>query len=397
LTAILFALEIPYKNDLDRETFIEAVVSSVPAYLVAVAVLGSQPLFGSIGSVPLSLDEIGFSLLLGLICGLYAIFFTKTFSWTEQLAFKLKKNIGNYGLIALGAMILTISGVFSLYTTGVGLQFVDAIVKGTAFSLAVLIAIVLLKTLTTSITLNFGGSGGLFFPTIVVGAGIGLIFSSVFSLNYSVLFVAVGMAALLAGTHKILLTPVAFVVETLGGIFAIPALLASGVSYLLSGQHSFYPLQPRTRMKTEELALERFYVKGETLIPEKLKVTVAEEFMTRNPTALHQGMTIWEALETFKGTKFRVLPIVDEGNHVVGVVNLEDIGYVDIYHKEVSLSESVMHKPLLVGQSTGLEKIVQLMMEKQEDHLFIVDGEEKLVGVISGIDVVKKILDLMSS
>jgi CIC family chloride channel protein len=396
-TAILFALEIPYKNDLDRETFIEAVVSSVPAYLVAVAVLGSQPLFGSIGNVPLSLDEIGFSLLLGVICGFYAIFFTKTFSWTEQFAFKLKKNIGNYGLITLGAMILTISGVLSLYTIGVGLQFVDAIVKGTAFSLAVLVVIVLLKTLTTSITLNFGGSGGLFFPTIVVGAGIGLIFSSVFSLNYSVLFVAVGMAALLAGTHKILLTPVAFVVETLGGIFAIPALLASGVSYLLSGQHSFYPLQPRTRMKTEELALERFYVKGETLIPEKLKATVAEEFMTRNPKALHQGMTIWEALEMFKGTKFRVLPIADEDNHVVGVVNLEDIGYVDIYHKEISLSESVMHKPLLVSQSTSLEEIAQLMMEKQEDHVFVIDGEEKLVGVISGIDVVKKILDLMSS
>jgi CIC family chloride channel protein len=397
LTAILFALEIPYKNDLDRETFIEAVVSSVPAYLVAVAVLGSQPLFGSIGNVPLSLNEIGFSLLLGLICGLYAIFFTKTFSWTEQFAFKLKKRVGNYGLIALGAMILTISGVFSMYTIGVGLQFVNAIVKGTAFSLAVLIVIVLLKMVTTSVTLNFGGSGGLFFPTIIVGAGIGLIFSSVFNLSYSVLFIAVGMAALLAGTHKILLTPVAFVVETLGGIFAIPALLASGVSYLLSGQHSFYPLQPRTRMKTEELALERFYMKGETLIPDKLRAVIAKEFMTRNPMTLHQGMTIWEALETFKGTKFRVLPIVDEEDHVVGVVNLEDIGYVDIYHKEVSLSESVMHKPLLIDEGTSLEKIAQLMMEKQQDHVFVVDKEEKLTGVVSGIDVVKKILDLMSA
>ncbi|HTY75957.1 MAG TPA: chloride channel protein, partial [Candidatus Nanoarchaeia archaeon] len=380
LTAILFALEIPYKNDLDREMFIEAVVASVPAYLVAIAALGSQPLFGSIGNVPLSLNEIVFSLLLGLICGLYAIFFTKTFSWTEQFAFKLKKRVGNYGLISLGAMILTISGVFSLYTIGVGLQFVNAIVKGTAFTLAVLVIIVLLKTLTTSITLNFGGSGGLFFPTIIVGAGIGLIFSSIFNLSYPVLFIAVGMAALLSGTHKILLTPVAFVVETLGGIFAIPALLASGVSYLVSGQHSFYPLQPRTRLKTEELALERFYVKGEKLIPDKLKATAAKDFMTRNPVTLRQGMTIWEALETFKGTKFRVLPIIDEGKQVVGVINLEDLGYVDIYHKEVSLSESVMHKPLLIDEKMNLEEIAQLMMEKQQDHVFVVDGECKLTG-----------------
>jgi CIC family chloride channel protein len=397
LTAILFALEIPYKNDLDRETFIEAVVSSVPAYLLAITVLGSQPLFGTIGNVPLSLTEIGFSLLLGLICGLYAIFFTKIFGWTEHLAVRLRKAIGSAGLIALGAVVLTISGVLSVYTIGVGLQFVDAIVAGTAFSLVFLVAVVLLKTLATSITLNFGGSGGLFFPTIVVGAGIGLIFASIFGLIPAVMFAAVGMAALLAGTHKILLAPVAFVVETLGGIFAIPALLASGVSYLLSGQHSFYPFQPRTRMMTEELALERFYAKGENLVPGKMKATIAEEFMTRNPLTLHQGMTTWEALEIFKDTKFRVLPIVDADNHVTGVVNLEDIGYVDIYHKEVSLSESVMHKPLLVNESINLEEISQLMIERQQDHAFVINKEEKLIGVVSGIDVVKKILNLMSS
>ena len=47
------------------------------------------------------------------------------------------------------------------------------------------------------------------------------------------------MAALLGGTHKMLLTPVAFVVETLGGVFAIPALLANVVSYLVSGKTHF--------------------------------------------------------------------------------------------------------------------------------------------------------------
>jgi CBS domain-containing protein len=211
------------------------------------------------------------------------------------------------------------------------------------------------------------------------------------------MFVAVGMAALLSGTHKILLTPVAFVVETLGGIFAIPALLASGVSYLISGNHSFYPLQPHTRITTEELALERFYEKGEKLIPEKMKAATAKEFMTKNPVTLHHGTTIWEALETFKGTKFRVLPVVDHKTHVLGVVNLEDLGYIDIYHQEISLSESVMHKPALVDEKTSLEDIAQFMMESHNDHVFVIDKKQVLVGVISGIDVVKKILELISS
>jgi len=397
LTAILFALEIPYKNDLDRETFIEATIASVPAYLLSISVLGSEPIFGVVGSSSLTFNDIALSLLLGLVCGLYAVFFTKTFSWTERLGFILRKKIGNLGLIWLGAVVLTVSGVFSVYTLGVGLHLVDAILQGTAFSIAVLALIVLLKTFVTSATLNFGGSGGLFFPTIVVGAGIGYIFSSVFNVSLTVMFIAVGMAALLSGTHKILLTPVAFVVESLGGVFAIPALLASGVSYLVSGKYSFYPLQPRTRLRTEELALERFYLKGEELIPEKLTGTIAIEFMTKSPLMLHQGTTVREALETFKSTKLRVLPVVDDNGHVDGVVNLEDIGYVDVRRQEISLSETVMHKPALLGEGVSLEQVAQFMMEKQEDHVFIFDKDKKLVGVISGIDVVKKILELLSS
>ncbi len=81
---------------------------------------------------------------------------------------------------------------------------------------------------------------------------------------------------------------------------------------------------------------------------------------------------------------------------MVGVLNLEDIGYVNIYNREVSFSESIMHEPLIVNMFASLEEVTKLMIEKQQDHIFVVDLEERLVGIISGIDVVKKILDLIS-
>ena len=208
---------------------------------------------------------------------------------------------------------------------------------------------------------------------------------------------AVGMAALLAGTHKILLTPVAFVVETLGGVFAIPALLASAISYLLSGKHSFYPLQPHTRLKAEELALERFYMKGEELIPEKLKTTLITEVMTKNPVALPQGTTVRETLEIFKKNKFRVMPVTDKAGHVTGVVTLEDLGYVDETRQEIDVGETVMHKPVLMKENVTLRHVSQFMVETQEDHVFIVDKNNCLIGVVSGIDVVKKVIELLSS
>jgi CIC family chloride channel protein len=158
LTAILFALEIPYKNDLDRETFIEAVIASVPAYLVSVTVLGSESIFGVIPATSLTLYDIGLSLVLGLICGLYAIFFTKTFAWTERLAVKLRKRIGGLALTVVGAVVLISSGFLSLYTIGVGLNFVQALLSGAVFSLAFLVLVVLVKTFVTAATLNFGAA-----------------------------------------------------------------------------------------------------------------------------------------------------------------------------------------------------------------------------------------------
>jgi len=120
------------------------------------------------------------------------------------------------------------------------------------------------------------------------------------------------------------------------------------------------------------------------------------EVMTSKPTVLHQGTKVKEALDTFEGTKLRVLPVIDNFDHVVGVINLEDIGYVDVHRQSLSLSETIMLKPITIGEQTSLEQAAQLMIDKQQDHIFVVDKEEKLIGVVSGIEVVKKIIELFS-
>lgn len=396
-TGILFALEIPYKNDIDMETFLEASIATIPAYLISVLILGSERLFSSTEWTNVTLYTIGLSLVLGLICGVYSVFFTKVFSSVEKWASIIREKTGNISLILVGTLVLGTIFYFSTYSIGVGINFIDDIVRGASFSVILVLMVILLKTIATSITLNFGGSGGLFFPTIVIGAGIGYVFAVFTDPSFKILFVAVGMAALLAGTHKILLTPTAFVVETLGGVFAIPALIASGVSYLISGKHTFYPLQPKRRLNTEELALERFFLKAKKSIPEKLEKTVAVEFMTKEPFSLISGGTIKEALIHFKKTKVRVMPVVDQKKDVIGTVTLEDLGNVESKDAGKLLTEVFMHTPLKVVEESTLEEIAELMMEKEDDHVFIINNKGELVGVISGIDVVRKITELSMS
>jgi CIC family chloride channel protein len=112
LTGILFALEIPYKNDLDRETFIEAIIASIPSYLLSVAILGPESIFGAIASVPLTLDVIGLSLLLGVVCGLYAVLFTKTFSFMDKVGLRIKEKYGSAALVTLVLYSLGFQGSF---------------------------------------------------------------------------------------------------------------------------------------------------------------------------------------------------------------------------------------------------------------------------------------------
>jgi len=397
LTAILFALEIPYRNDLDMETFIEAIVASVPAYLISVFILGSERIFGNVLQAQVTLNEILLSLVLGLICGGYAIFFTKTFSLGDRLRNSVRKKAGPIGVIGLGTLLLGVIGYPSIYSIGVGTHFVDAMINGTTLTVTLVLAIVLFKTFATVFTLNFGGSGGLFFPTIVIGAGIGFLFSNLTDVRFEIMFMAVGMAALLAGTHKILLAPIAFVIETLGGTYAIPALLASVVSYLVSRNASFYPIQPRTRAKAEELALEKFYTKALGTFPEQLKTILAKSFMTKQPVSVRDTATVREALEAFEKTRFRVLPVVDDNQRVVGAVTLEDLGTVSSRELEEPLSERLMHKPIIVTGEASLGQIADMMIKREEDHAFVVDENDCIIGVVAGIDVVRKITELSTA
>jgi predicted transcriptional regulator len=92
-----------------------------------------------------------------------------------------------------------------------------------------------------------------------------------------------------------------------------------------------------------------------------------------------------------------VLPVTTNDAHVSGVVTLEDLGYLDVNRQEIDVCETVMHKPAIMNEQVSLQYIAKFMIETQQDHVFILNRDDRLIGVVSGIDVVKKILELLSS
>lgn len=249
LTGILLALEIPYKRDIEVEVFIPASIASVTAYFVSATILGVEPLFKSpfpTATTPLILIHAA---ILGAVVSLSALAFIKSF---DAMSIARKRLTGKYpmpALVACAGLLLGAIGFFYPEVLGLGYGFIHGITSPDPpqYSLAVLALIVVLKILATSITLGFGGSGGLFIPALYVGGAVGLIYAQLLNLMPSAVYVAMAMAAMVAATSKSLLTSVVLVAETVGPGLIVPSMISASISYFLTWGESFYKNQITTR------------------------------------------------------------------------------------------------------------------------------------------------------
>ena len=86
LTGLVFALEMPYKDDLAHEALLPSLIASVVAYATLVAFVGAEPLFGFVGTERFVAMDLVWSALLGVICGIVAMVFAITFRRAREFA-----------------------------------------------------------------------------------------------------------------------------------------------------------------------------------------------------------------------------------------------------------------------------------------------------------------------
>ena len=246
LTGILLALEIPYKRDVETEVFIPASIASVTAYLVSAMTFGVEKIFpGPLFLVVAPPSLLLHAVVLGILAALTALAFIKAFEGAKAVAEKLSRRFPMLYVVFLGGLILGAIGLLHPEALGLGYDFIHKITvaKLGELSLTTLIALLILKIITTSITLNFGGSGGLFIPALYVGGTLGLIYAQALNVEPPLFCVMLAMAAVLAAVNKTLLTGIALVAETIGPSFIISTVVSAAISYFLTGDASFYKSQ----------------------------------------------------------------------------------------------------------------------------------------------------------
>lgn len=240
-TGAVFALEVPYWDDLARRKLVPALVGAATGYLGYVAVNGTAPIFPVEGSPALDTTAIVGSLVLGALAGIGA----RGFAWLLQQA----KRIERRRPLALRLPAAGL-GMALLVAAGRGLTG-ETLVLGPGYETLrwalepghgvwVLLALFALRCLATSATLAGGGAGGLFIPLVVAGALLGRAAGvAVGQPADEALFLVVGVAAFLGAGYRVPLAAVMFVAESTGrSAFVVPGLLAAVAAYLVMGQAS---------------------------------------------------------------------------------------------------------------------------------------------------------------
>lgn len=330
IAGAFFALEIVLGN-FAMECFGPIVVASVTGTVLSRLVLGDSLAF-DLKAAPHALVhpvELGIYALLGILAAFVAIGFTRALDHSEQLFERLplpewlKPAIGAIGVGALAAFTLP-------EVLGNGHDTVHMLLHlrpgGAEVSLSLLLFLLLGKLVATCLTLGTGGSGGVFYPSLylgaVLGAAVGLFASWVSPVEIGApgAYALVGMAAVAAGTTHAPITMMLIVFELTSdyGII-VPLMVAASVAALVSRslhRDSIYTIKLRRKGIVLDLGLEGM-IMHQLRVGEVMRRHEAE---TVAPTAPLQ-----EVLERFLSVRVDQIYVVGEGNHYEGVILLQDV------------------------------------------------------------------------
>jgi CIC family chloride channel protein len=213
LAGLLFAYEVIFKKT--SKTFLITNILAALASFALIKILDEQPLF-AISIKSWHLHAIPYFLVLGILAGINSIYLTKCVVFFKQQGEKITNN---YHKIVLGSAAISIMILIFPQLFGDGYHAIKENIRGANTLLLTLplaitfVGILILKPVITSITLSAGGDGGVFAPSLFIGAFLGLfvaiLLNTFFDANVVPLnFLVIGMAAMLSATIHAPLTAI---------------------------------------------------------------------------------------------------------------------------------------------------------------------------------------------
>ncbi len=390
IAGAIFAFEI-ILSDFALKNFIPVILSSVFATVVSRGFLGNFPAFEV---PPYDLEtpwELGLYVILGILAGLLAVAFTTTLYKSEDLWDSWK--IPEYVKAAIGGMIIGIIALQFPQVMGVGYYSIEkALLNQEIWTLLLLLAP--LKILSTSITIGSGGSGGIFAPSLFMGAmgggAFGVLVHSIFP-EYTAqpgAYAIVGMGAVVAGTTHAPIQAFLMLFELTQDYRIIPPLMISCVvsTFIARGikKESIYTLKLLRRGIDIQAGRD----------VNVLKTMRVQDFMTWHPETIPERMPLRELTQVLPYSQHTSFPLIDEKGNLVGMLSLRDFRTV-VY--EDSLLDVVIARDLgttpaiSVTSGDDLATALTLINDNGIERLPVIgdDGNsKKVIGILSQRDII---------
>lgn len=350
LGAALFAPEVLYREtEFEYEAILPCIVSSITSYAVYTQLYKRGALF-SPGPVGFSLPgELLPYALFGVVCALVGFLYVRVFYGSRDRFFKplrihkmLKPAVG-------GLMLGTIAYAFPQVSDG-GYGWVQMALEGKMIWWTMLL-LAFLKIFGTSCTIGSGGSGGVFGPSVFIGAMLGGAFGF---LGHQVApewvvnpgsFVLVGIGGFFAGVAK---TPVSSIIMacemSASYTLLVPLMLVSSTSYLLLRNTSLYEKQQISRIASPAHLTE--FARG---MFEKIRVH--EAVRERPVTLIPESMPFGDLVKTVTRSRASHFPVVDREGRMIGIVSINDI-------RAVLFEETI--DPLIVARDVAIPNVVRV-------------------------------------
>ena len=246
----IFGVEVLFIGAMMYDVLLPSFVAGITAYQVSAA-LGVQYFHAPLGSLPPFSESLMITVVAaGVFFGLCSVLLIEVLRLGDSFSKRLRIWSPAKGLIGGGALVI-LAIAFSPMYLGLGLPVIEGALRGDPTPWYAF----LLKPIFTSITLGFGGSGGIVTPIFFVGSTAGSAFAQLLHQSTTT-FAAIGLVSVLAGAAN---TPIAasiLSVELFGPAIAPYATVACVISFLMTGHRSVYPSQVLSVRKSQSLDAE---------------------------------------------------------------------------------------------------------------------------------------------
>jgi CIC family chloride channel protein len=381
IAGALFAVEI-LLGDFRYTNFSPIVVSSVTATVISRYYLGDFPAFIVPAYELRSAWEFIPYLILGVTAGLVSYAFVKLLNYSE--GFFERETIPSYLKPVLGGIAVGLIGIFFPHVFGSGYDPVGLALTA-KLSIAMLVGLMFAKIVATSLTLGSGGSGGIFAPSLFIGAmmggAIGSAVQNIFPQITSTpgAYALVGMGALVASATQAPITAIIIIFEMTGDYKIVLPLMVSCIIGTL-----FYSSLSRESIYTIELVKRGIRIERGREV-NVLKSIPVKNVMISQIQTIPEDMKYNDILRLTAETNYSYFPVVDAGGEMTSILSMHDLRkYLMAEEKEISelTAKDLATRDIIVTYpGEDLDEVFKKFGSKNIEEIPVVDPEHSRIPI----------------